>query len=217
MRVAAGGVWQHWQRRGTHTHTHTGTGTGPPPPCVCVPQIPRGFIFNPTSAEVGERGLRGGVGGVLLAAAPMGGSTCGWEHPRVGADRVRSYSRGKKEDVFVSGTVPSAPGGEQSRGTARRGAGGHPSCRGAFTHPRPPWQAGTLLFGHRAPLHPHGAWGTHVAGCGARAAAMESVHPHPRPHSRPRDAAFLGAEQIFWRPPDNSALYLPPGAAKHTC
>lgn len=88
---------------------------------MCVPQIPRGFIFNPMSAKVGERGLGGGVGGVLLAAAPMGGSTCGWEHPRVGADRVRSYSREKKKMSLLATPCHQLPVG--SRATAPLGTG----------------------------------------------------------------------------------------------
>lgn len=130
--------------------------------------------------------------------APVGGSTHGWE--RTG----RRVIRGDEGAVFVSSSVPSA-----SRAAAPRGAGGHPSCQGAFARPRPSRQVGTLLLGHRAPLHPRTRGARTVARCRAGVAVMELLHPSPS-LSPFLGCGVLGAEQIFWRPPDNSALYLPP-------
>lgn len=78
-------------------------------------------------------------------------------------------------------------------GTARHGPGGH-HCA---IEPSPTIPAGcTPPLGPPCPSPSPHAWGTHVARCGARAAATEPVHPRPHPISTGY-AAFWGQSRFF--------------------
>lgn len=72
--------------------------------------------------------------------------------------------------------------------------GGHPSPWAAFTHPS---LLGPCFWGLR---------GKQTVGSPR---CRRGVAPSPSPPSSP-GCVGLGAEQLFWRLPDNSALYLPP-------
>lgn len=72
-------------------------------------QVPRGFIFNPMSAEVGSQ--RWGLWGFGWAQHPWVGG--GWEHPWVGTDGVQSFFEGINEmSLFAALCRPLLMGSE---------------------------------------------------------------------------------------------------------
>lgn len=164
-------------------------------------QVPRGFIFNPVSAEVGSQ--KWGPWGFGWAQHPWVGG--GWEHPWVGTDGVQSFFEGINEMSLFAALCHPLPAGSEATTPFFAGLGDAHSAR--VTHCHPSLQLGTLLVEHCPTLQPHGAGGTHVAH--HVVGPSLSLSPCLSPFLSP-GRGILGPEQIFWRPPDNSALYLPP-------